>query len=114
MGIMIQNIIYYNEEGAEGPQKGPSPPQELEGGARSAQTTSITHISKRWVEHTYTDNTFTWIIAFSPFYRRTLTLLPITAWTWVITGSSSVLPSFTIDLGTFSVWRPVTPSSIHF
>ena len=46
MGILIKNIICFNEEGAEGPQNGPkgrwgpegppSPPQELEGRARSA------------------------------------------------------------------------------
>ena len=46
MGILIKNIICFNEEGAEGPLNGPkgrcgpegppSPPQELEGRARSA------------------------------------------------------------------------------
>ena len=45
MGILIKNIILFNEEGAEGPQNGPKgrwgpkrppgPLQELEGRARS-------------------------------------------------------------------------------
>ena len=29
MGILIQNIIYCNEEGAKGPQKGPKGPPAL-------------------------------------------------------------------------------------